>query len=145
MAEPNIRTISRVNIQNKFRQRCHSPPLLNAPRYGSFFRTEILEWSDGQVWPGRIQHGASSQCPPNDSGIGKYLPWQPCVRGIDQSLCEDVQLKDERMSHGFGNNVEIRHCSLGAVAEFEQSGQSLAGIGLPESPTLPALICPCIS
>ena len=37
-------------------------------------------------------------------------------------MCEDVQLKDEHMSHSFGNNVEIRHRSLGAVAEFEQSG-----------------------
>ena len=38
------------------------------------------------------------------------------------TLCEDVQLKDEHMSHSFGNNIEIRHRSLGAIAEFEQSG-----------------------
>ena len=56
------------------------------------------------------------------------------MKVINQSLREDVQLKDEHMSYGFGNKVEIRHCSLGAVAEFEQSGWDR-----------PALICPRVS
>ena len=37
------------------------------------------------------------------------------------------------MSHGFGNNIEIRHRSLSVIAEFEQSGVDR-----------PALICPRI-
>ena len=111
--------------------------MLNAPKYGSFFRTEMseMERRSGMAWSNsaRSLFTMSAQRLRNRQVSSPSNP----VWGKLISMCEDAQLKDEHMSHSFGNNVEIRHHFLGAIAEFEQSGRdrspwvaNLASFGL---------------